>query len=396
MRATAVSLLAGLSLIAASASASPASLVDPDLVAARMAFGAPPLSVVMLRSFDRLFEHRRIPPASAPSLLPQAAHRLDMRYVFDGATHDFDAFLARTHTNAIVILHDGRIVAERYRNGMAADDPHAIMSISKSIVSTLVGIALDRGDIRSLDEPIATHAPEFHGTAYAGVTLRQALLMRSGVSFDEEGEDFARFLETVIAGNSMRCADFIRHAPRVQPPGRLFNYSSPETCVIARVLERATGTPLADYMAEHLWQPAGMEHQAHWVMDGKPGEGTAVANGGLSMSARDLARFGQMMLDGGVLGSRRIVSERWVAEATATDGRPGVARTDGYGYQWWTTGNPEAFVGLGYAGQALYIVPSRRLVIAKLSYWPTGGDEVLEAETRAAFSAIAQALGPDR
>lgn len=366
----------------------PPSTVDPDLVSARMAFPSPPLNVVTFRSFDRLFENEPVGASSQPWLIPSDKHNFAVSYQYDGKTLGLDDFLRRTYTNAFIVVKDGRIVTEHYRNGGDASSRYAVFSIAKSLVSMLVGIAIDRGEIASINDPITRYAPEFMGTAYEGVSLRDALQMRSGVDFNEDGAPFFNFLETVIAGNQQRCADFIKSAPRVHAPGTTFNYSSPETCVIARVLEKATGQPLSKYMEQHLWQRAGMEHPGYWVLDGQSGTGTAIANGGFSASARDLARVGQLMLDGGVADKRRILSADWTARSTATDGDSSTARREGYGYQWWTLGDPDAFAGVGLHGQYLYVVPSQKLVIVKFSYWPTGWDEKLEAETLAAFKAI--------
>lgn len=369
----------------------PPSEVDPDLVTARMAFGAPPLNVVTLRSFDRLFESESMRASSRPWRIPNGENNFSFNYRYDDKSLGLDDFMKRTYTNAFIVVKDGRIITEHYRNGGDASTRYAVFSIAKSLVSILVGIAINRGEIASIDDPITRYAPEFLGTAYEGVTLRNALQMRSGVDFNEDGAPFFNFLETVIAGNQQRCADFIKSAPRAHTPGTTFNYSSPETCVIARVLERATGKRLSKYMEQHLWQAAGMEHPAYWVLDGPRGGGTAIANGGFNASARDLARVGQLMLDGGVTGKRRILSADWVARSTATDGEAGKKRSEGYGYQWWTLGEPEAFAGVGLHGQYLYVVPSQKLVIVKFSYWPTGWDEKLEAETLAAFRAIGDA-----
>ncbi len=366
----------------------PPSTVDPDLVSARMAFPSPPLNVVTFRSFDRLFENEPVSASSRPWLIPSDKQNFALKYQYDGKNLRLDDFLSRTYTNAFIVIKDGHIVSEHYRNGGDATSRYAVFSIAKSLVSMLVGIAIDRGEIASVDDPITRYAPEFMGTAYEGVSLRDALQMRSGVDFSEDGAPFFNFLETVIAGNQQRCADFIKSAPRAHAPGTTFNYSSPETCVIARVLEKATGQRLSKYMERHLWHAAGMEYPGYWVLDGKPGTGTAIANGGFGASARDLARVGQLMLDGGVAGKRRILPADWAARSTATDGETGKKRREGYGYQWWTLGEPDAFAGVGLHGQYLYVVPSQKLVIVKFSYWPTGWDEKLEQETIAAFKAI--------
>ncbi len=372
--------------------ATEAAAISQDLLMARMSFALPPANVVLLRAMDQMFPFERVKPAGVPWRLGKRATPLEIVYQTNDNSRNLQDYLVRTRTNAMIVLKDGEIAFEGYFNGTDAHTRFGVMSISKSIVSMLVGAALARGDIENLDDPVTRYAPEYIGTAYEGVTLRQLLLMRSGVDFNEEGADFAAYMEKVIAGSQMRCGDFGKSLARAHAPGTTFNYSSPETCVLARTLEHATGQSLANLTERDLWQPAGMQHEAYWVLDGESGTGTAIANGGFNATAIDIALLGQLMLNGGRTADRQVLASDWVAQSTSTDGLPNQARRDGYAYQWWTQEKPSAFAGIGFAGQFLYVVPEERLVIVKFSYWPGGWDEQLEAETKVGFSAIIEAL----
>jgi len=361
-------------------------VVSEALMAARAAFSMPPLNVITFRSMREMFPIQSVAPSRDVLPLEVSGSTLSISYKYDGDVRSLDNYLVNTKTNALVVLKDGEVVHETYLNGSNVNSMFTVMSISKSIVSLLVGAAIDAGEIDGVDAPITRYAPDFAGSAYDGVTIAQALQMRSGVAFDEEGEDFNKYMNEVIAGNNLRCADFAKSLERVHEPGSVFNYSSPETCVIARVLENATGKSLATLTEKYLWGPAGMEHEAYWLLDGATGFGTAIANGGFNSTARDLARIGQLFVDEGKAGDQRVLSSEWLNESTT-----GYPNADGhlrYGYQWWLSPDGSVIVGQGYGGQFLYIVPKQALVIAKLSYWPSGWEAELEAETFAGFSAI--------
>lgn len=365
---------------------------DAPLVAARLAFSEYPANVVNYYTMDRFFDVAPVPAAAPAAKFEDAGIAFSLEYKFRGENKGVEQYLADTYANALLILKDGKLVYERYRNGTDQDTRFATFSISKSIVSLLVGIAIERGEIEDEDVLITRYAPEYAGTAYDGVTLRQALLMKSGVGFDELGrmEIYGAYFNSVIARNEVRCADYAPRLGRVADPGKKFEYSSVETCVIARVLERATGQRLENYMAEHLWGPLGAERDAYWLLDGPQGIGEAISHGGLAVTARDLARVGQMVLDGGRYNDTQIVPQEWIERSTSTDGEAGGPQKDGYGYQWWTAAHSSAIMGHGFGGQLLFIAPEDGVVIVKYGYQPT--DQDVSPEEMAAFSAVLEAL----
>jgi len=164
-----------------------------------------------------------------------------------------------------------------------------------------------------------------------------------------------------------------------------------EAGVLGWVLERATKRPLADYTAERLWKPAGMEAPATWLLDGPGGTGQAFAGGGFTARLRDYGRFGLMMLNDGRADGRRVVSSAWVRESTVPQGTEPAApdRTQGYQYLWWTAPDSDAFMAKGIHGQFIWIDPASRTVVVKLSYWPVAWDKALEDDTLAFFKAMA-------
>jgi CubicO group peptidase (beta-lactamase class C family) len=153
--------------------------------------------------------------------------------------------------------------------------------------------------------------------------------------------------------------------------------------VLGWLLERVSGgSTVAAYTAQRLWEPLGAEGDGFYIMDGAPGTGREFSGAGFNATLRDLARFGQMILDGGVANGHRIVSREWLAESTRATGGPG----PGYGYQWWMGLRPGSFQAIGLQGQYIYIDPARRTVIVKLSYFPPG-DEDPDEESAAFFEA---------
>ena len=252
------------------------------------------------------------------------------------------------------------------------------------------------GYIDSLDTPISDYLPELEGGGYDGVSIRHVMQMRSGVEY-EERYDFANpgtAASNHIAAlvrNTARFADVARTLPRIHEPGTLFQYKTIDTAVLGWLIERATGGSVAAYTASCLWEPLGAEADGYYIMDGPPGVGREFSGAGFNATLRDFARFGQMMLNGGVADGRRIISEDWVRESTEPSGADGVQR-GGYGLQWWMIGAGGAYAAIGLQGQYIYIDPATRTVVVKLSYYPPG-DNRADGET-VAFLESASAWKP--
>lgn len=278
---------------------------------------------------------------------------------------DVADWVARRSVTGLVILEGGAIVHESYYLGTAPEDRRISWSMAKSVVSALTGILLENGTIRSLDDPVTDYAPELAGSAYDGATLRNVLQMSSGVRFDEDYLDFwsdinrmgrvlalGRSMDAFAAGLDARDAD----------PGARMQYVSIDTHVVAMVLRGASGQSLQDLVAEHIVAPMGFESDPYYVTDG---EGVAFALGGLNMTTRDYARFGQMMANGGIWQGVQVVPGDWVTESTLPSA-PTAEGEIGYGYQWWIPAGWEAgeFLARGVYGQYVYVNRNLGVVIA--------------------------------
>jgi CubicO group peptidase (beta-lactamase class C family) len=356
----------------------------------RRAMLDPDTNSLTFHSMEQLFTTRSVGRSGPVWAIPRADRVLDLSYAYAGQHYTPEQFLDRTFTNALLVIKDGRIVYENYRNNTRADTRFIGWSMTKSITSILIGCALQEGRIRSLDDPITNYLPELKGGGYGGVSIRHILQMRSGVDYPER-YDFgnpgiaARNHELSLVENLTRFADAARTIRRAHPPGELWEYKTLDTAVLGWLLERVSGgSTVAAYTAQRLWEPLGAEAEGFYIMDGPPGVGREFSGAGFNATLRDFARIGLMMLDGGVASGHRIVSAEWVRESTRPTGGPG----PGYGYQWWVYPGGRAYQALGLQGQHIYVDPDTRTVIVKLSYVPPDGMEAEEDESAAFFAAV--------
>lgn len=348
------------------------------------------------RNMDQLFTTRTVPHSGAVWTFPKVERSADFTYFFGGKAFTAQQALERTYTNALLIMKDGRIVTEIYRNGSNERTRFMGWSMTKSITSTLVGAALADGLIASLDDQIVRYLPELKGSGYDGVTIRQILQMRSGVDY-EERYDFANpgiaasnHINALVK-NVVRFADAARTIKRSSKPGEVFAYKTIDTAVLGWLIERVSGGSVAAYTARKLWEPLGTEADGFYITDGQPGVGREFSGAGYNATLRDWARFGQMMLDNGVANGKRVVSAEWVKAAQTPAGTED-GPEGGYGYQWWTMPNSPSYSAIGLQGQYVFVDPATRTVVVKLSYFPPQEGDV--AQETAAFLAAASAWSP--
>jgi CubicO group peptidase (beta-lactamase class C family) len=369
--------------------------LTPAVIAMRWQWLNPEINSFTFRETKDVFEYRDVRNGVEIWNLRSADGFAVPTIEFGGETHDYARFAEDTFTNAMLVLKDGRIVFEDYRNRMTPETRHVAFSASKTITAMLTGIALERGEIDSLDDPAEKYVPQLAGTGYEGVTVRQILQMRSGVDYEErydfgDNPSFAgRLHEQAIVLNRMRFAEGALETSRANAPGSTFNYSTLDTMVLGWLLEDATGETLERQMEQRIWQPLGAEADAFWLADGPPGAGRALNGMGFNATLRDFARLGQLMLDGGMRGETRVLPEGWVGQMAAM--LPTGGPLPGYGFQTWQIDEePGAFAAVGLAGQFIYVHPESRTVIVKLSYYPPAEPEHVLPETRAFFEAVAQ------
>ncbi|WP_235364803.1 serine hydrolase domain-containing protein [Sphingomonas sp. ERG5] len=289
-----------------------------------------------------------------------------------------DAYMAAQNVAGLIVLQDGKVRLERYARGYSAEGRYTSFSVAKSFSSTLVGAAIRDGYIKSVSEPVTRYIPELAGSGYDGVTIKQLLTMTSGVKWNENYTDpksdvATMYAKPVPAGVDPTVA-YMRTLPRETPPGEKWVYKTGETNLIGVLVKKATGKPLATYLSEKLWKPYGMERDAFWMVDQS---GQEIGGCCLSVSLRDYARMGQLVLDGG----KGIVPNGWFADATRAQvtTSPGY----GYGYQWWTYPNGH-FGAQGIFGQSIFIDPAKKIVIAVSGAWPRATGDDLKTE-RAVF-----------
>ena len=278
---------------------------------------------------------------------------------------ELTAAMDRFSLAGLMVLKGGRVVLERYRDGLGPTDRWTSFSVAKSFTSTLAGAALKDGSIRSLDDPVTRYLPELAGGGYDGVTVRQLLTMTSGVRWNEDyadpESDVARMLSQPVAAGADPVLAYMAARPREHTPGTTWHYNTGETNLVGLLVARATGRRLSDYAREVIVRPAGFAGDLFWQVDEA---GRNVGGCCLSLRLSDYARFGQFVLEGG----QGQVSDGWFADAGsahAQTGRPGF----GYGYQWWTYPGG-SFGARGIFGQSVTIVPDERLVIAMVGNTP--------------------------
>lgn len=300
---------------------------------------------------------------AAMTLPPSAALPLPASPVPAAMPVGLGDWIEARSVTALVVLRRGEVVFEDYYRGTGRDDLRVSWSVAKSFLATLFGIHVMNGAIASIDEPVTEYAPELAGSAYDGASIRDVLNMASGVAFDEDYLDFwsdiNRMGRVIALGGSLD--DFAAGLEeRAAAPGEAFRYVSIDTHVLGMVLRGATGRSVPELMTEGLFAPLGLEADPYYLADG---EGTAFVLGGLNLTTRDYARFGQLILQGGTWQGREIVPATWVSEMTAESAPGALPR---YGYQWWLPddGSPGEVYARGVYGQYLWIDRDSGVVIA--------------------------------
>jgi CubicO group peptidase (beta-lactamase class C family) len=371
----------------------------------------PPFNRWAFQHIRELIPTVRISRGSGPAWrLPRAERDLSgIKFAVRGREMTVGEMLAETYTDGFLVLHRGQIVTEQYFNGLAADVPHLLMSVSKSVTSTVVGSLTSRGDL-DVGVPVEQILPELADTSFKGATVQDLLDMRAGTRFDEtyaNPESDVRTYERVYLwrpdDGSQRpgsALDYFKTLRNDGPHHGSFRYRSILTDVLAWVLERAGAARYHELIERELWQPVGAEFDAEVTVDG---QGNPMADGGICATLRDLGRFGQLIMAGGRRGRRQLVPASWIADTisgaadgaqafTAGDGGDGYLPGAHYRNCWWVA-EPAVpfFYAAGINGQNVFIHQPSQTVVVKFSTWPTALSPLAEP-TVAAAKAIAAAL----
>lgn len=376
-------------MVAASACATdvPHVPVPTPTVQANLLFMTPEKQAQIYPAIETAFPVDPILRGSYVRPLPTAATEIAPTWTYEGRMWTVESYMEANRVSGLLVLKDGKIALERYGLGRKPDQRWTSFSVAKSFTSTLVGVAIKDGKIKSLQEPVTTYVPELKGSGYDGVTVGQLLTMSSGVKWNEDygdpNSDVARYAYApeVTPGVSP-IVSYMSKLPREAEPGSRFHYSTGETDLVGILLENAVGTSLSDYASKKLWQPIGMEQDGIWIVgtDGRERSGCC-----MSMTLRDYGRFGQFMLEGGVAQGRELLPNGWVQDATSS--RISIAPNQpGYGYFWWM--QEGGYAAIGIFGQAITIFPKENLVIVSNAAWPTAETDGLYAAQAAFFGAV--------
>jgi len=297
---------------------------------------------------------------------------------------------AQTDTQAFIVIRNGTVIYERYLGGASRDTLFTSFSMAKSFTSALIGIAIDEGKIKSVNDPVIKYMPELKGRGLDRLAIRDMLLMSTGVAYwsdenlfpplapfsDNARQYFTPDLRTLIL--SVR--------PSSEPIGADFYYNEFYPLLEGLILERVTGETIAQFTQDTLWKPMGMEYPATWSLDSTE-DGFEKTNSAFNARAIDFARFGLLFLHQGRWNGRQIISQQWVTESTTpdrSDQRPWLdniywKQAGGYyKYHWWGLHNPDGtydYLAWGKYNEIIYVSPSTNTVVVRLggerSYpWP--------------------------
>lgn len=358
-----------------------------------------PYMIGSYRHWADIYPVRTIARAESVSDMPYGTTIEGVTYRRGNLERDMDQYFELTRATGLIVIRDGTIRYERYGHGADETSLLTSMSIAKSIVSTLVGFALDEGLIESVDDPIDRYIPELAGTGYEGIPIKAILQMSSGIAFIEDYSasvsDSERLWNETANYRTKRLNDFVTEMKVRQPPYEDFNYKGVDTAALGWLVASVTGTSLSDYAGEKIWRPLGMESDANWGLDGRGKDATEIAFCCFNATLRDYARFGLFMLDRGAWNGQQLLSADWVDAATVADGAqvaPGKLYPGyplGYGFQWWVLpGDDGAYIAEGVNGQFIYVNPAHDLVVVATHVWKEFWDPTLEKEFHAAVDAF--------
>lgn len=332
-----------------------------------------PYIVGSFSGMDTFRPHCTLAPAAQPTPLATAAPQINFTYRFKGAQFTLDDYMQRQRSTAVLIVHSGEIVAERYNYDRTPQMRMLSNSMSKTINALGIMKALEEGLINSLDDTAATYVPELKGTLYGETKIVDLMRMASGAKFTEDyskTDDRFKFNHVAYTQGFIAAAKTVTE--RSDPPGVRFNYTSSQTAVLGLVLRGATHRTLCDYVDEKIWKPIGAQSEATWLLN--PADGTEIAMGSFNATVRDYARLGMMMAHDGRVNGQQIISAEHIRDMTDAMRQPAAFRPrimqwhgstySGYGLQTWLLpGTQRHFALYGIYGQAIFVDPDLDIVM---------------------------------
>jgi CubicO group peptidase (beta-lactamase class C family) len=387
-------------------------MVDQKITTAN--WGGPPYNRWSFQNVQLLFPTARIRRGTGPvvGLDVELQDLNDIAYEgLDGGRHSVAEMIGSSQTDSFLVAKNGTLLCEQYFNGMAADSFHLLNSVTKSYVGMLAGILIERGQLQVNDQ-VTEHVPDLLDTAFSDTTIRHLLDMSAAVEY---GEDYAEpeadfWLESAVVGwrPALRRDDsattLLEYAKSLrgkeQIDGEKYHYRTVLTNVLGMVLERVSGRPLQELLQTELWSRLGPEQDAAIVVDRT---GFPYVGAGMNACARDLARFGQMMVQQGSFNGEQIVPTAWISDTRyADDHARAIFAASEYGefmpgghYRnkvWVRDSERGVLIAIGIHGQIIYMDMSNGVVIVKLSSQPESADIPIFSDTFAAMAAISDAI----
>jgi CubicO group peptidase (beta-lactamase class C family) len=379
--------------------------LDPDLHLSNMKAFDSFMDTAPIRCGDQTTEF-----SYAPAVLPEEFSIPESKTRFadiDAQSINLNDFLERNNTQGLLVHHQGHVVYERYFGDHNEQIKWMTFSASKLVIGMLVAIAIEEGDIESVDDPVTKYSHELINTAWDGVTIDHCLKMTSGIDWQEEdldlyraGSPYAQLMNQVCFGS---IEEHIRKYGREFEPGTHIRYSSIDTEMLGTVLTHATGMRISKYLEERIWKPSGMEMDAYWITDS---QGRELALSGLCATLRDYARLGLILAHGGKWNGLQIVPT-WFVESLSNPDKdifelPG--NNDNPLISWNQTAIPSDpeqnrgdYMGFGTLGQFIYVDPQSETVIAHHGVYPDVNDDYIEAYKHFwAFRTIIEHLDRER
>ena len=316
--------------------------------------------------------------------------------------------LLANYTDGILILHRGRIVYERYFGVLDAHTPHIAFSVTKSFVATVAATLVHEGRHRRAGALSRSTCPNWPRPRFADATIRHLLDMTTGLKYVEDYTDPNSSVWQFSRAGNFRPRppgydgpesfyDFIRSVAKEMAHGERFAYKTVNTDTLGWVLRRVTGRSVSELLRERLWSKLGVEEDAYFTVDQT---GVEFAGGGLNLTLRDMARFGEMIRLGGRFNDQQIVPAEVVEDIRRGGNRDhfalaGYTLLPGWSYRnmWWVSHNEHgAFTARGIHGQAIYVDPAAEMVIARFASHPLGANANLDPTSLPAYHAMAKCL----
>ncbi len=325
-------------------------------------------------SMEDIFPSKKIMASDTPTSFNRQLGELPAAFTFQDSTILSKTYLEKTKTAGLLVLKADTILYEYYAEGLTPEEDYISWSVCKSIVSALIGIAVEQGHIESIEDPVDKYATILKHSGYHNVSIKDVLQMSSGIRFNEDYSDKNSDINKMgrVFALGLSFDKYVASLQSERAAGQYHKYVSMDTQVLGMVLKAATKQSVSTFCEKNLWQKMGAEFDAYWLRDN---QGMEAVFGGFNASLRDYARFGKLYADQGYANDQQIIDSIWVYASThATEkhllpgDNPNSNSPLGYGYQWWIPeGDESIFTANGVYNQYIFVDPIHKIVIVKCS-----------------------------